>query len=376
MSLAVRPVRSRAELRAFVKLPWRIYRIGDPWVPPLIAERRRYLDRSHNPWFDHGEAEYFLAFRDGSPVGRITAQVDRAFNDFHASRWGWFGFFECLEDPGAAGALFDAAGTWLTERGCDRMVGPASLTLNDEAGILIEGYDRPPIIQTPWNHPYYPGLVEAAGLAKAMDLLMWELYFETLDALPILYELAEKLEPKHGVTIRNMRKRDLEAEIGRFVEVYNAAWSRNWGFVPIAQRELEHTARDAKPILDEDWLFVAEKDGETVAAALTFPDFNQVLARLDGRLLPFGWLRVLRARSKVDRVRVGFLGVKREWQHTGVAAALYVAHFNAARRKPQQGGEMGWILETNKSMNRGMEAMGARVARRYRLYERSLRAGE
>jgi GNAT superfamily N-acetyltransferase len=218
--------------------------------------------------------------------------------------------------------------------------------------------------------------VEAAGLAKAMDLLMWELYFETLDALPILYELAEKLEPKHGVTIRNMRKRDLEAEIGRFVEVYNAAWSRNWGFVPIAQRELEHSAREAKPILDEDWLFVAEKDGETVAAALTFPDFNQVLARLDGRLLPFGWLRVLRARSKVDRVRVGFLGVKREWQHTGVAAALYVAHFNAARRKPQQGGEMGWILETNKSMNRGMEAMGGRVARRYRLYERSLRAGE
>jgi GNAT superfamily N-acetyltransferase len=375
VSLEVKPVRSRADLRRFIRLPWRIYRTADPWVPPLLFERRRYLDRSRNPWFEHGEAEYLLAWRDGDPVGRISAQVDHAFNDFHASRWGWFGFYESVDDPAVASALLEAAEDWLRARGCDRMVGPASLTMNDEAGILVEGYERPPIIQTPWHHPYYRRLLEGAGLAKATDLLMWEQYLADNDPMPILFELHAKLEPEHGITIRNMRKRDLRAEVRRFVEVYNAAWSENWGFVPISERELAHAVEEAGPILDEDWLFVAEKDGEAVAAGLTFPDFNQVLGRLDGRLLPFGWARALWARRRIDRVRVGFLGVKPEFQHTGVAAGLYVEHFRTAARKPQTGGEMGWILETNTAMNRGMEAMGARVVKRYRMYERSLRDG-
>jgi len=375
VSIEVRPVRSRRERNTFIELPWRIYRIGDPWVAPLVFERRRYLNPKRNPWFAHGEAELFLAFRDGEPVGRISAQIDRAFNDFHGERWGWFGFFECLEDPGAAAALLDAAEGWVRERGQERMVGPASFTMNDEAGILIEGYDRPPILQTPWHHPYYRTLMEGAGLAKAMDLFMWEQWFSELEVVPIIYELADKLEPEHGITLRKMRKRDLEDEIRRFVEVYNAAWSTNWAFVPISEEELVHAARENKPLLDEDWLWVAEKAEEAVGAALTFPDFNQVLARLDGRLLPFGWLKALWYRRKIDRVRVGFLGVKPEYQHTGVAAGLYVAHFNEASRKPQSGGEMGWILESNVAMNRGMEAMGAKVVRRYRMYERYLRDG-
>jgi GNAT superfamily N-acetyltransferase len=361
---------------AFIKLPWRIYREGDPWIAPLVFERRRYLDERRNPFFHHAEAELFLAFRDGRPVGRISAQVDRAFNDFHGERWGWFGFFECFEDSEAAGALLEAAEDWLSARGQERMVGPASFTMNDEAGILIEGYDRRPILQTPWHHPYYRTLLEGAGLDKAMDLFMWEQWFEDLEVLPVIYELAEKLEPEHGITLRKMRKKDLEAEIRRFVEVYNAAWSTNWGFVPISEDELVHAAKENKPLLDEDWLWVAEKGEETVAAALTFPDFNQVLAHLDGRLLPFGWARALWHRRKIDRVRVGFLGVKPEYQHTGVAAGLYVAHFNEAARKPQSGGEMGWILESNVAMNRGMEAMGAKVVKRYRMYERSPTSGQ
>jgi hypothetical protein len=376
VSIEVRPVRSRRELNTFIKLPWRIYRAGDPWIAPLIFERRRYLNRGKNPFFKHADAELFLGWRDDAPVGRISAQVDRAFNDFHGERWGWFGFFECLEDQAAAEALLAAAEGWLRERGQERMVGPASFTMNDEAGILVEGYDRPPILQTPWHHPYYRTLLEGAGLAKAMDLFMWEQWFSELEVLPIIYELADKLEPEHGITLRKMRKQDLEAEIRRFVEVYNAAWSTNWGFVPLAEEELVHAAKENKPLLDEDWLWVAEKGEEAVGAALTFPDFNQVLARLDGRLLPLGWAKALWHRRKIDRVRVGFLGVKPEYQHTGVAAGLYVAHFNEAARKPQSGGEMGWILESNTTMNRGMEAMGAKVVKRYRMYERSLRNGE
>ena len=378
MSLEVRPVGSSGELKRFIRLPWRIYRNEPRWIPPLIFERKNFLDRDKNPYFEHAEAEYFVAWRDGKPVGRITAQVDHAFNDFHDNRWGMFGFFECEDDPEAAKALLDTAASWLTERGRDRMVGPMDFTMNDETGLLIEGHDIPPMIKQPWQPPYYQRLLEEEGkLGKAMDLLMWNLEVSDRDkVLPVIWELADKVESDHGIVMRHMRKKDLKAEIRRFVEVYNVAWSENWGFVPITEAELEHTAKELKPLLDENWLMVAEKDGDTVGVALTVPDFNQVLAKLNGRLLPFGWAKALRARKRVDRVRVGFLGVKPEYQHTGVAAKFYAEHFDMAAKTPQKGGEMGWILETNEAMNRGMEAMGGRVIKRYRVYERVFRNAE
>jgi GNAT superfamily N-acetyltransferase len=373
MGVEVRPVAGRRELNTFIRLPWRLYRNEPLWVPPLISERRQVLDRAKNPFFNHAEAEYFLAWRDGRAVGRITAQVDRNFNAFQDNEWGLFGFFECEDDPEAARALLEAAEAWLRSRGRDRMVGPMSFTTNDECGVLIEGFDRPPMILTDWTHPYYPALLEGAGLTKAMDLLMWNLMVDQRDAVhPMIWKVAEQVESKHGITVRSMRKRDMQAEIGRFLEVYNAAWERNWGFVPLEEGEIRHYADQLKPLLDENWAFVAEKDGETIGAALTLPDYNQVLKKMNGRLLPIGWLRFLLGRRKIDRVRVFALGVKREWQHTGVAARFYELHFDAAERTPQKGGEMGWILETNKSMNRAMEGMGGTVVRKYRVYEREL----
>lgn len=371
MGLDVRPVASKRDLTTFIKLPWRLYRNEPNWVPPLVSERRQFLDRSRNPWFEHGEAQYFLAWRDGRAVGRITAQVDRILNEFQDNRWGLFGFFECEDDPEAAEALFAAAETWLRARGRDRMVGPMDFTMNDECGVLIEGHERPPIILTNWTNRYYPALYEGAGLAKAMDTLMWELRIQGRDRVhPAIWRMAEAVETKHGITVRPMRKRDIEAEIDRFLEVYNAAWERNWGFSPLTEKEVRHYAKTLKPLLDEHWAFIAEKDGETVGAALSIPDYNQVLKHMRGRLLPFGWLTFLLRRRKIDRVRVFALGVKREWQHTGVAARFYQLHFDSAEVTPQTYGEMGWILETNKSMNRAMEGMGGRVVRRYRLYER------
>ena len=374
-SVEIRPVRSRRDLRRFIRLPWRIYRNEPLWVPPLVYERRRFLDRGKNPFFNHGEAEYFLAWRGDEVVGRITAQVDHDFNDFHKNEWGMFGFFECEDDPEAARALLDAAGAWLRERGRDRMVGPMDFTLNDESGIVIDGFDLPPLVKQPYHPPYYQALVEdAGGFEKAQDLLMWNLEVsDRSSVLPVIDELAEQVGPKYGITIRHMRKKDMENEVRRFVEVYNAAWSKNWGFVPISEAEMKQTAKDMKLIIDEDWLWVAEKDGETVGVALTIPDFNQAIEKANGRLLPFGWLKMLRQKPKIDRVRVGFLGVKPEYQHTGVAAAFYVEHFETASWKPQDGGEMGWILESNEAMNRGMEAMGGRVVKKYRLYERVFR---
>ena len=374
MPLEIRPVSSRRDLARFIRLPWRIYRNHPLWVPPLVYERKRFLDRRKNPFFTHGEAEYFLALRDGEPVGRITAQIDRDFNDFHKNDWGMFGFFETDEDPEIANALLGAAEGWLRERGRDRMVGPMDFTMNDESGIVIEGHDLPPMIKQPYHPPYYQGLIEAAGMEKAMDLYMYNLEVENHDdVLPVIWELDEKLEPEHGIKLRKMRKKDLQAELDRFLEIYNIAWSTNWGFVPIRREDMEYTAKEMKPILDEDWLMACETaEGETVGIALTVPDINQVLKRMNGRLLPLGWLKFLLGRRKIDRLRVGFLGVKPEYQHTGVAAAMWAEHFRMAAVKPQSGGEMGWILETNTAMNRAMEAMGGRIVKRYRMYERAL----
>jgi GNAT superfamily N-acetyltransferase len=371
MPVEVRPVASKRELKAFMRLPWRLYRNEPNWVPPLLMDLRKRLDRERNPFFEHAEAEYFLAWRDGRPVGRITAQVDRNFNEFQDNDWGMFGFFECEDDPEAAGALLEAAAAWLRERGRDRMVGPMDFTTNDECGLLVEGHDRTPIILTPWQHSYYQGLLEGAGLTKAMDTFMWELYVDKRERVhPSIWEMAEKVSSEHGITVRPMRKRDLEAEVGRFLEVYNAAWERNWGFVPLTEEEVRHYAKDLKPVLDENWALIAEaRDGTVVGAALTLPDFNQVLAHLNGRLLPFGWAKALYWRRKIDRVRVFALGVKREYQHTGVAARMYEMHFDSAERTPQKGGETGWILESNTAMNRAMEGMGGKITRRYRFYE-------
>jgi GNAT superfamily N-acetyltransferase len=369
----VHPVRSRRDLTRFIRLPERIYRNEPRWVAPLRLERRRFLDRSKNPFFRNGEAEYFLVRRGEGIVGRISAHVDRKLNDYHGNRWGLFGFFECEDDPEAAEALFEAAEGWLAERGCDRLVGPSSFTMNDECGVLVEGHELPPMIQQPWQHPYYPGLIESAGLEKVMDAYMWHLMVDDRDkVMPVIFELAEKLEPDHGIVIRHLDKGDLEQEARRFVDVYNAAWKDNWAFVPLTYEEMIHTAKENRLLLDPNWMMFADRGGESVGAALTVPDFNQALAKLNGRLLPLGWLKLLRERRRIDRVRVGFLGVKPEYQHTGVAAALYAEHYEMAARTPQKGGEMGWILETNTAMNRGMEAMGGTIVKRYRMYEKAL----
>ncbi len=370
-ALEIRPVADKRELTTFIKLPWRLYRNEPNWVPPLVFDRKRFLDRSRNPFFKHAEVELFLAWRGETPVGRISAQVDRNFNEFQHHEWGMFGFFECENDPDAAAALLAAADAWLRARGRDRMVGPMDFTTNDECGILVDGYDLPPTILTNWHHPYYRELMEGAGLTKAMDLYMWSLDVADRGSVhPAIWRVAADVERKYGITVRNMRKKDMEAEIGRFLQVYNAAWERNWGFVPLTEEEVRHYAKDLKQILDENWAFIAEKDGEPVGAALTLPDYNQVFKHLNGRLLPFGWAKFLWYKRKIDRVRVFALGVKPEYQHTGVGAKLYEMHWEAGARTRQRRGETGWTLESNTAMNRAMERMGGKIVRTYRIYER------
>ena len=369
----VAPVRGFADLRAFVALPFRLH-AGTMWVPPLKLERYAFLNRKLNAYFKHGEAQYWLARSGGRVVGRITAQIDRAFNHYHESRWGMFGFLEFEDDSAIVEALLDAAAGWLRDRGCERMVGPMDFQMNDESGVLIEGFELEPMIRQPWHPPYYQRCCEQAGLTKAMDLFHWELRLSDRNErmIPALPRIAERARAKHGVTIRKMSRRHLRRELDEFAKIYNAAWSQNWGFVPYSKEDLDAYALDLQLVYDRDWFMIAEIDGQTVAMALSFPDINQVLKKMRGRLLPLGWWHYLNKRRIMDRVRVGFLGVLPEYQHTGVAAALYIEHFDVSARTRIKHGEAGWILEVNSSMNRGLEAMGGRIVKRCRLYERLL----
>jgi GNAT superfamily N-acetyltransferase len=378
-SVSIRPVRGRRELKRFVKVPFRLHRDSPQWVPPLIFERMEFLDRDKNPWFEHGEAELFLAERDGEAVGRVTAHIDRRWDEYQGGGDAMFGFFETANDPEVAAALLGAASEWARERRRTRLLGPMDFTTNDEIGILIDGFERKPMILQPWHPPHYRELIEAQGFGKAMDLLMWELRMgelkegERFD--PSIHAAAQNALEEEGITIRNMRKRDMANEVRRFMDVYNEAWGDNWGFVPITDAEVGFQAKNLKPVLDEEWTFMAEKDGEVIGAALTLPDVNQVLERMNGRLLPFGWARFLLGRRKIDQLRVFALGVKHAYRHTGIAAGLYLKHIEMAGQPDKiHWGEMGWILETNEAMNRAMEGMGGKVVKKYRVFEKPLRS--
>jgi GNAT superfamily N-acetyltransferase len=372
VAVAITTVKTRRQIGEFIDLPFRLHK-GTPWVTPLKLERHQFLTRRLNAYFTHGEADYFLARRDGRVVGRITAQIDFAYNEFHATRTGMFGFLEFEDDPEVLAALVRTAESWLRARGCEQMLGPMDFSLNDESGILIEGFDLEPQVRQSWHPPYYQQRVEAAGLEKAMDLLSWKLSIDDRASMkPIIEKLAKRCREKYGVTVRKMTRRSLRKDLDKFAEVYNSAWSENWGFVPYSKADLDAYALDLQLVYSPEWFMVAEKDGETIAMAITLMDANQLQKRMNGKLLPHGWWDFLMRNRTTDRLRVGFLGVKPEWQHTGVAALLYVEHFEAAAHSRLKHGEAGFILETNHAMNAGLEAMNGRVVKKYRVYERKL----
>lgn len=370
--VVIEEVRGWRALREFIELPYRLH-AGTPWVPPVRVERWAYLNRKLNPFFTHGRAAWFVARRDATVVGRVSAQVDDAFNRVHGSRWGMFGFLELEDDPEVTGALLGAAEAWLRSEGCERMVGPMDLTINDESGVLIEGFERAPQIKQPWHPPYYQLRCEEAGLTKAVDLLSYELDISDREHLdPVIPKVAERARSRHGLTVRPMDRRHLRREMDIFAEIYNDAWSDNWGFVPYGKADLDAYALELQIAYSPGWFMVVEHRGQPVAMAITVLDLNQVLARMGGRLLPWGWWYLLRRKHHIDQLRVGFLGVRPAYEYTGAAALLYAEHFATAEHSPLKKGEAGWILETNRGMRRGLEAMNGRVVKRYRIYERLL----
>ncbi|MFN7941488.1 MAG: N-acetyltransferase [Thermoanaerobaculia bacterium] len=369
-AVEVRRVATRADRLAFVRFPWRIYRDRPAWVPPLELERLAFLDRRKNPFFRHSDAELFLARRGGEIVGRIAAIENRRHLETYRDRTGFFGLFEAIDDPGVAAALFARAADWVRERGLARLRGPMSFTINDECGLLLDAFDLPPVLLMPYNPPYYRGLVEGAGFRKAQDLLAFRM--DVPERTPRRLAAASRIVRGHDIVVRKADFGRFDEEVEKIHRLHSAAWAENWGAVPLTREELAALAAELKPIADRELVFFAESRGEPVGVSVTVPDLNRAIARARGRLLPFGWLRLLAARRRIDVVRVLILGVLPEYRHRGVEAEFYARTMEAARRGGYRWGEMSWILESNGAMLRALERMGAERYKTYRVYDLEL----
>ena len=358
----------------FIEFPWRLpyYLSNHNWVPPLRVENRLRMSERLNPFFRNAKAKYFMAYRYGNPVGRISAHVSNRFNDFHNTQWGFFGWFESVNDQDAAHALFDRAEEQLKEWGMTTSVGPMNFTVNDECGLLIEGFDTPPMILMTHNPPYYKELIENAGYTKAQDMFAYRLD-TTAEPPPAIVAIADQIRRRPDIKFRTWDiRKNLRGELKAFLDIYNAAWNRNWGFCPLDRDELMSHELEFKYLLDEEVAFMAEVDGKPIAFSLSLPNLNEPVKLMNGRLTPAALWRFIRNIKKITSLRVFALGVKPEYRRMGVGAVFYIDTLLVARRRGYKWGEMSWILESNAPMNRAIQAMGGTVYKTYRVFKKDL----
>jgi hypothetical protein len=371
-NLELLEVKNPRELREFIRLPWKIYR-GDPhWVPPLIMDMKKLLDKSKNPFFQHSTADFFLAKRNGETVGRIAAILNNNHNKFHTEQTAFFGFFESVNDQAVADALLNRAADWGREHGMNILRGPMNYSTNDTCGLLIEGFDKIPAIMMTYNPPYYIDLFERNNLHKAMDLYAW--WGDSKDGLDEkLVRVGEAALRKENIVIRTLDMKHFDDEVKIIKRIYNDAWSANWGFVPMTDAEFDHLAKDLKPVVNPKLVYIAMQGNEPIGFSLSLPDLNVALHKINGRLLPFGLLKVLYYSRKIHHVRVLTLGVIKRLQKTrGLGAVLYLETFRRAVAAGFPRGEFSWTLENNDLINRGMELLKGKIYKRYRVYERPI----
>jgi len=364
-------VESASDLKKFIKLPFSIYGDDPNWVPPLISERKAFFDKKQNPFYRSARTRLFLARKKGVFLGRIATCINYSFNEFHQDKAGFFGFFDVFEDYDVAALLFKVAMITLKADGTERMIGPANFSTNHEVGMLVEGYDSPPFIMMTYNKPYYNDFAERFGLKKAKDLIAYYMDRDA-DIDPRLRRVAERVRKKEGVVLRSLRMKEFDAEIERLNHVYNQAWEKNWGFVPMSNEEFRHMAKDMKQIVDPDLVFIAEVDGSPVGFSLTLPNINQALIHTNGRLFPTGLIKLLwhtKVKNKVDSARIITLGIIPEYQKRGLDALLYLETFDVGTSKGYWWAEMSWVLEDNVLMAKAIEHLGGRPYKTYRMYE-------
>jgi ribosomal protein S18 acetylase RimI-like enzyme len=370
--IEVSQVTDRKERDQFIKFPWRIYRNDPAWVPPLMIERKAFLDRRRQPFYQHGEAALFLAKRNGEIVGRIMVSDDPNYNALHQSNVGCFGLFESTDDVDVASALFDAGADWLRRRGRSEIMGPIDYSTNYVCGLLIDGFHHPPTVLTAHNPPYYARLIEGCGFAKVKDWYAW--WFEPNNA-PIsrLRRLVDARARKTSVKIRPIDLRHLDEESQRLAAVFNEAWKNNWGFVPFTEAEAKHMATEMRPIMEPWMTLIAEVDKAPVAFVICVPDINVALQRLNGRLtrfgLPIGLIKLLYQRSKIRKARFVALGVLEKYRRAGIAEMLVLQVMEEGARRGFAG-ELSMTLEDNVMINRFLEALGAIKYKTYRIYRR------
>jgi hypothetical protein len=359
------------DTKAFITFPWRVYAGDQHWVPPLLMERKAALNPRKNPFFQHAQVQLFLARRGRDLVGRIAAVINTAHDQYHHEHAGFFGLFECLPDAEAATALSHAAETWVRERGATFLRGPVNLSTNElDCGLLVEGFDQPPIFHSAYNPPYYAALIEACGYEKCQDLLA---FFRSYDPPPPprLQQAMARLQERRKVTLRPINMRHFKTEVARITAIYNDAWSDNWGFVPITDAEAQHMATELRLAVIPELTLLAEINGEPVGCFVAIPDLNQIFRHLRGHLRPWGLLRFLYQRRRIDTVRVAMMGVKKRYRRLGIDLLLYAEAWKQAPSRGVRHGELGWILEDNYLMVRALGELEAQPYKRYHLYQKS-----
>jgi GNAT superfamily N-acetyltransferase len=374
-NIEVSEVISRGERDEFIKFQWQIYASDPAWVPPLLIERKRFLDRKRHPFYRHGDAALFLARKNGKIAGRIMAGDDPNYNSLHQTNTGCFGLFECIDDREVAAALFGAAANWLRKKGRTDMMGPIDYSTNYVCGLLIDGFQFPPTILTAHNPPYYSELIETCGFTKAKDWYAW--WFEDpSNAATHLRRLAMRLKTRCPATIRPANLKDLGGESRRLREIFNQAWEKNWGFVPFTQAEIEFMTEELKPLIIPEFAWVAEIGNTPVGFILCLPDVNVVLRDLDGRLtrfgLPIGLIKLLRYKTRVRRARLIALGVVEKYRRAGIAELLVLRIIEETMFKRGITGELSMTLEDNYMINRFLKAIGAERYKTYRIYNKSI----
>ncbi len=370
MSFTISQVQNKQELNDFLQLPYRIYRDDPNYVYPLLDDLKHFFDRKKNPFFNHAEAELWVA-RDsaGTVVGRIAAAVDKYSNDHHNEKVGFFGFYEADDNPELANLLLQTASQWIASQGMTIMRGPGCFTSNhDWFGVQVEGLRNRPVVGMPYNPEYYPTHFENFGLNQAKDLLAWRMVTDGI-VPENLQRLIDRILSRPGLTIRAMDMNNFIEEASLIRSLYNGSWSKNWGFIPMDDEDFAYSAKDMKSMVDPNYVLIAEMEGKPIGFALTLPDFNMATQPMKGKMYPFGWLKFLLAKRKINFVRMPLMGVLPEYRKMGVDMALVFRTMETAFPKGHTSGELSWILDDNKAMNRILEGYGGKVYKTYRIYE-------
>jgi ribosomal protein S18 acetylase RimI-like enzyme len=374
-NVIIRNISSTKDKRSFVRMMWDIYRDDPNWVPPLEMDRMKLIDEKKNPFYTHAETGWWLAERGGTIVGRIAAIINHNYNQAQNERAGFFGFFESINDPAVANALFQTAESWIKQRGMKVAYGPANPSSNDEYGLLIDGFDRPPVLLMTYNPPYYAKLIEQNGYAKEQDLFAYLLSQETARS-DKLVRVSKAMAERNKITVRSMNTKDFNAEVERIKYIYNNAWE-NEGFVPFTDAEMDFLAADLKQIYDPELVLFAEVDGKTVGFALSLPDVNQsfhsgMKIPKGAANLPVGIWKLLTKKKAINTIRIIVLGVLKEYRNRGVDAMLYLKTMEQAAKKGYNYGEASWVQETNIPMNRAAKMMNGVKYKTYRVYKKNL----